>query len=298
MPSTQQVGEQYWNAAIWETCACLTCQPRLHEEAAHPADLRPFNLLRGLTWKGHDAWRIASLAVSSFSERAQHQKTNHEWTAFLKKYQLVGPRRAAADRLDEEALGEGIEILSDIYFLGQLPSSKFYVQWAVLPKGQLASLQPGLSLKDRMVLWLNCDHVPLRNCPKRILCVVLHEMTHAFFDYYACSPWMRRQCGQSACGKLYHLNIGATGHGRAWQYLIYHIQRSMRDALGFEGSLGRKVAMYKEMEAGGREGVLPMVALPLVGLYYSYEGRSCRVAHPSIEKGITQQSLALESLKT
>ena len=130
MPGTQQVGEQYWNAAIWETCACLTCQPRLHEKAAHPADFRPFNLLRGLTWKGHDAWRIASLAVSSFSERSQYQTTNQQWVAFRTKYELTGLRRAAADRLDEEALGEGIEILSDIYFLGQLPSSKFYVQWA------------------------------------------------------------------------------------------------------------------------------------------------------------------------
>lgn len=251
MSSTPQICEQYWHAAIWQTCACPKCQPRLHKEVVHPADIRPFSLLHGLTWRGHDAWRIACLAISSFTGLRKSQRPNQQWIAWTKKYQLFDSRRVAADCLDDNALIEVIEIFSDIFFLRQLPSSKIRVRRDILEKNQLGFLQPGYSPKDRMILWLNSDHAPLRNCAGRILCVVLHEMAHAFFDYYACYPWNKAHCAKSTCGKLYHLNIGMTGHGRAWQYLIHHIQLAMRDALGFEGDLGRKAGTCQELNAGG-----------------------------------------------
>ncbi|KAF2169115.1 hypothetical protein M409DRAFT_52405 [Zasmidium cellare ATCC 36951] len=251
MSSPRQICEQHWSNATWQTCTCPRCEPRLHTKVIHHEDLKPFNLLRGLTWRGHDAWRIASLAVSSFTGPSKHQKTNQKWIAWAKKHHLFEERRAAADCLDEEALNEVVEIFSDIFLLRQLPSSKISVRWAILDKNQLGFLQSGISPRERMILRLNCDHTPLQNSAERILCVVLHEMAHAFFDYYACNPWIKAQCAQSNCGKLYHLNIGTTGHGRAWQYLINHMQHSMRDALGFEGDLGRKAGMCQELEAGG-----------------------------------------------
>lgn len=237
---------------MWQTCACPNCQPCLHENIIHAPDHQPFNLLRGLSFRAHDAWRIACLAIASFTGLLHLQGLQQQWTRWAKKYQLFDSRQAAASRLNNEALIEVVEIFSDIFFLGQLPSSKIRVHWGVLEKNQLGFLQPGYSHKDRITLWLNCDHTALRNCAERILCVVLHEMAHAFFDYYACYPWNKAHYTNSTCGRLYYLNIGMTGHGRAWQHLTHHIQKATRDALGFEGDLGRKAGMCQELNAGGK----------------------------------------------
>lgn len=253
MPISSQLCEPYGEASIWQTCACPECKPCLHKKDVHSADVQPYNFLGGLKWRGHDAWRIASLAVSSFTGPLRPQESNHSLTRWTEIYRSHHLRRAAADRLDEAALNETVEIMSDVFFLGQLPSSKIRVRWCCLKKNQLGCLQSRRSRREPMILQLNCNHVALRYCAKRILCVVLHEMAHAFFDYYACYPAENKPgCAKGTCGKLYQLNIGLTGHGRAWQYLIHNIQQAMPQLLGFKGDLGRRAGMYNELHAGGK----------------------------------------------
>lgn len=314
--------ERHHTTVKWQTCACPKCQPALHTKINHHADLSGFRRLRGLTWRGHDAWRISRFAVSSFTgaKKPETATAVQQWNAWAKKFQLRDMRSAASPLpdeqplLDEYALNEVIEIFSEIFFLGQLPSSKIAVRWCSLEKYQLGCLEPRHLPKDPMILWLNVDHQPLRLSAKEILCVVLHEMGHAFFDYYACWPWNRLSCASGACGKLHQLNVGPTGHGRAWQYLTFHIQQSMRQYLGFEGDLGRRVGMYNELDAGGmlfcslsailpeadsltslhpmstgRQGPVPMAPLSMVGVDGADEGRRCGISHVPVKAVATQE---------
>ncbi|KAK4543953.1 hypothetical protein LTR36_004727 [Oleoguttula mirabilis] len=100
---------------------------------------------------------------------------------------------------------------------------------------------------------------PGRRYVDGLLSDLLHEMTHAFIDQYAC---VGDRCQRPLCKSLARANRGITGHGRAWYRIAEAVSHVAADIFHFRADLGIKSAIRREASTPG--GVDPSKHEPMV----------------------------------
>jgi len=138
-----------------------------------------------------------------------------------------------------------MSIFNSLFFCSTLPARLLRVEWDpnTAKRGIAQAWDHGV------IILLNPRHRFHINSPSGLLRTLLHEMIHAFLELYACYP-AASGCNNDACKILSLQNRGATGHGRAWQYLAKAIEdASPRLLPGIEIWLGREEVCLKEKRA-------------------------------------------------
>lgn len=218
--------------------------------------MKPFTLLRGLAFRSHDADRLASIIVSSFIRHQDRVDTTkilalERWRAWAAEHQPHRLRPCVSESLRSSSLHQVIDVFNDLFFLGQLPSSKFRLSWSPLGSEMLGQARPGKLRTQVSLIELSLDHHLLRHSLEVCLRTILHEMIHIFFGIYACYPWGRAtSCSSKVCRTLYQANMGWTGHGRAWQHVAEAIEKVLPSLLGLRADLGRSCGAAAELQAG------------------------------------------------
>jgi hypothetical protein len=78
------------------------------------------------------------------------------------------------------------------------------------------------------------------------LCVLLHEMLHAFFYIYSC------KCTNCRSQKpALHGGVGASGHGPAWVDAAYALQMAFQELVSWEVFLGIPKSVQLETRVSG-----------------------------------------------
>lgn len=141
-----------------------------------------------------------------------------------------------------------LDAFSDIFFLGQLPTSQLKAEWRNMPSRIHGYISPSNNASFPDKIYVNRARVHLRYSSVAIIRVLLHEAAHAFFSRYA----RHERPTRSSRGMFHNADLGITGHGRAWQYLVKSIEERMGELLNLHGSLGRDDGFDHELLNGGR----------------------------------------------
>ncbi|CAK3737432.1 Hypothetical predicted protein [Lecanosticta acicola] len=230
-------------------CYCPECRPHLYRSLIHPDDHKEFSPIRGFRWQSHDAWHLA-VTLSTHLERPTPPESIQRWKTFQERHRPNVLQRSVPETFQPGVLNDVVSIFSDIFFAGQLPSSKLHIFWAHIDEGAFGRTHGSTSKQVPPLLILNKSHVEMQINMRRVLRVILHEMVHVFFGLYTCYPWCEAKisCARGDCGKLYTGNLGLSGHGRAWQYLTKAIEAKLPSVLGLKGPLGCHDGVVSELE--------------------------------------------------
>ncbi|TKA81995.1 hypothetical protein B0A55_01741 [Friedmanniomyces simplex] len=207
------------------------------QQFLHPKDTDLSIKMRGLRPGAHPAWSLAVRAVSSFSRGERRSGESRRWGQLRALDEWAAwwdqGRSAAARQLRSLGLREIIphpgsffskpaEIFNQMLFLGALPPRQIRIAW-----GLHESRLYGITVSQSTIV-LNPQ-------------MKLHKL----------APTARESCGDEICAHLSAENLGASGHGRAWQYMAQGIEAEISRLLGFSGRLGRQECAVKEIAALG-----------------------------------------------
>ncbi|PIA88918.1 hypothetical protein CB0940_07611 [Cercospora beticola] len=230
-------------------CVCTDCEPKL---PACANSLPVFSIFAGLSYRGHDAFHLATWAASSFATvtlQQTQQQALSRWHNLRRSYQhsfQCMPRRI---------LQEAAEIFNELFFLGQLPASRLQlVQTGTINNGgSIGKSWPSYAPNQPELISFDASHHFLWSAQAMYFQVLLHEMIHCFLSRYTCYPWhvKHRNCAISNCGLSHHSGIGPGGHGRAWQFLAKAIEGRMPEVLQLPGNLGRNCGFLTDQRRHG-----------------------------------------------
>lgn len=216
---------------------------------------RRFHPMKGLTPGCNDAWHLAEIAVKWIAATSETKPANSlaRWAEWDSRFPCEGMgkifKEPAYKTLGDDALAEAADIFNELFFAGQLPSSRLKVHWSHLSTVLLGVTDSNID--GTPLVLLNSDFDLRSMTRKLVLAVVLHEMIHAFLGLYVCYPWAKVACAKGICGKLYTANYGLSGHGRAFHHIAKAIESNMGTILGFTAWLGRDDGCATEHSAGG-----------------------------------------------
>ena len=110
------------------------------------------------------------------------------------------------------------EVLSQIFFIGTLPTRILRVDWAAGDEIRSYGLTYATSHDGgRTVIQINPDMRYHKLNARAVICTLLHEMIHTYLGRYGCFGGQGSACGSEICQRLYRDNHSASGSGRAWQ---------------------------------------------------------------------------------
>lgn len=196
-----------------------------------------FSPILGLRFQYHDAWLLAKQAAASFNGTQPLGMTQQ---AAITRWRSTTPAFPNFSTV--------LDAFSDIFFLGQLPTSQLKAEWRNMPSRIHGYNIPSNNANLPDKIYVNCARIYLRYSSVAIIRVLLHEAAHAFFSRYA----RHERRTRSSRGMFHNADLGITGHGRAWQYLVKSIEERMGELLDLHGSLGRDDGFGHELLHGGR----------------------------------------------
>ncbi|KAJ5038845.1 uncharacterized protein L3040_006524 [Drepanopeziza brunnea f. sp. 'multigermtubi'] len=104
------------------------------------------------------------------------------------------------------------------------------------------------SHKQRQIqLNLNVEPPHGTSVGQRQLCVLLHEMLHAFLEIYACGC---RECRKRAAAGA-GMGVGESGHGKEWCSAMSALQGALQDGVRWDVDCGIQVSVAIEVRASG-----------------------------------------------
>lgn len=244
---------RYHKKVQLQGCVCIDCRPEFYRLPLHLEDSKPFSPLRGLQWRSHDAWHLATTFSNLLASTKTPSSTLARWTSFTAHFEPKRLRPNVPSLLTTNILSFLADLFSEAFFASQLPSSKLSILWCNLspplrtPNTEYGRTHNSPHRSTPPLILLNATNVEMRISPDRAIRVLLHEMIHAFFGMYVCYPWdsssissspKKKKKGlkssspcdaHSDCARLYLANIGSTGHGRAWQLLSRAIEAKLEE---------------------------------------------------------------------
>lgn len=255
---------RYHKKVQLQGCVCIDCHPEFYKKILHLEDQKPFSPLRGLQWRSHDAWHLATTFSNLLSTAATPPSILARWTSFKAHFQPERLQPSVPSLLTANILAFLADLFSEAFFASQLPASKLSILWCNLsspfktPDPAYGRTHNATHRSTPSLILLNAANVEMRISPDRAIRVLLHEMLHAFLGMYVCYPWDSSSppstpkktkkgtstssspcAAHSDCARLYLANIGSTGHGRAWQLLARAIQAKLeKEKWGLRACLG------------------------------------------------------------
>lgn len=220
---------------------------------------QPFHPIKGLAPGRNDAWHLAEIAVSWIAATSERTASREaalakwaKWNRFNSCEGLGMPFKGRVhNSLSNEALAEVADIFNELFFAGQLPSSRVKISWGNLNKGMLGYTKRNTFGDRTSRIYINKHHDRRPMTKQLVLAIILHEMIHAYLEQYTCYPWSKVACAKGMCGKLYTANIGCSGHGRAFHHIAKTLEIKMETVLGFKSPLGRRDGSAEEQSCGG-----------------------------------------------
>ncbi|EME46494.1 hypothetical protein DOTSEDRAFT_70487 [Dothistroma septosporum NZE10] len=258
--STREICTALWKTTRLQGCACHHCKEHLYHKEVLKDHRQPYHPIRGLTPGGNEAWHVAEAAVTriifmSEPNSLARAASLSKWTRWDSDYSCedLGKRfkPRVHESVNDEALAEVVDIFNELFFAGQLPSSRVKIYWRSLGMSTLGFTDTSSSGKCKSRIFVNKDFDSRPFTRGLVLAVVLHEMIHAYLGLYTCYPWSKPACAKGICGKLYQANVGDSGHGRAFHLIAKTIEERMNSFLGFTVPLGRYDGMISELREGG-----------------------------------------------
>ncbi|KAK4504336.1 hypothetical protein PRZ48_005252 [Zasmidium cellare] len=198
----------------------------------------------------HRPSELAAAIVSNLDDPTHHQRRAiRKWQDL--KSRLEGNLNDANNPRTptEREMQRLIDVISEIFFLGQLKHIKFvWKEGLETEDGDLGRISlPTAGLASRHWACIEVDPKDCRNLMldhfTSLMGRLLHECIRAFLLVYSCNS----ACGNSTCER----EIGKTGHGSAWLRIMSYVEAFVDEHLHRGVYLGIDEAIAVEYSRSG-----------------------------------------------